>query len=644
VKRTRLRSSLLTAAILTLAALAWLDLAPTQIGGSTSYVTTHGISMEPRFHAGDLAIVRPADHYDVGEIVAYHSTLLHVVVLHRIIARDGNRYLFKGDNNKFIDPTHPSRDQLIGAMWLHVPRGGLALAVLHTPLIAAVVVAVLALLLLAVGAEEQRRRRNHRRTGATGAGGQGPHHVNPRDHGAGRHHDYRALLIACAVAVAAFLGLGLVAFRRPVDKPATIKIPYTQGMRFGYHARAPAGPVYPSGVLNTGDPIFLTLVHRVRVQINYRLATGAAHRLAGTEAVLVRVTGPGGWSRSIPVGAPERFTGDHVSTQVTLDLPYLQSLIARIQTLTGVSAGGAYAVAVAPQVQISGTVAGQPIKANFDPVLSFQVNPLQLTPGGGSTTTGASQTGLTPIQRGTVATPSTAPNPLRVLGHALAVTTLRWVALVGFLLASASTLVLAVLLKLSHPFGEAARIQAQYGHLIVPIAGGIDDMWTPFDVPDIKALVRLAECSERLVLHHHDDTADTYLVDDEGTMYRYKAGPTGVVWGEWSSTPPDPAVNGSGPDSSSASSPGEPAASELDPLQQGAPLLSDADGDGSEEFDAEVSTALRDSVRSISALTASHAPALGSGSQQPPPGDFPPETVIPGTSPNSAEVAPDHLT
>ncbi len=45
----------------------------------------------------------------------------------------------------------------------------------------------------------------------------------------------------------------------------------------------------------------------------------------------------------------------------------------------------------------------------------------------------------------------------------------------------------------------------------------------PIDVTNIKALVQLAECSERLILHHHDESADTYLVEDEGTVYRYRA-------------------------------------------------------------------------------------------------------------------------
>ncbi len=132
MKRIRLRSGLATLAILIVAGVAWFYFAPTQIGGSSRYVVTSGVSMEPRFHTGDLAIVRPVSNYRVGEIVAYWSTTLHAVVLHRITARDGNSYEFKGDNNHFIDPDRPTRSELLGKLWLHVPRAGRLLEMLHT--------------------------------------------------------------------------------------------------------------------------------------------------------------------------------------------------------------------------------------------------------------------------------------------------------------------------------------------------------------------------------------------------------------------------------------------------------------------------------------------------------------------------------
>jgi hypothetical protein len=88
--------------------------------------------------------------------------------------------------------------------------------------------------------------------------------------------------------------------------------------------------------------------------------------------------------------------------------------------------------------------------------------------------------------------------------------------------------------KRSEPFEETYRIQSQYGHMIVPIIGGEDLGWPPVDVPNIKALVMLAESGQRLILHNRKDNVDTYMVNEEGTVYRYQVKPSKVVWGDWS--------------------------------------------------------------------------------------------------------------
>jgi signal peptidase I len=107
VKHRRLRVAVVTGLLVALAGVTWIYLAPVGIGGGTAYVVTHGVSMEPRFHTGDLAIVRAASAYRVGQIVAYHSSLLHEVVLHRIVAIHHGRYVFKGDNNSFFETVDP---------------------------------------------------------------------------------------------------------------------------------------------------------------------------------------------------------------------------------------------------------------------------------------------------------------------------------------------------------------------------------------------------------------------------------------------------------------------------------------------------------------------------------------------------------
>jgi hypothetical protein len=302
--------------------------------------------------------------------------------------------------------------------------------------------------------------------------------------------------------------------------------------------------VYPTGTVRTGDPIFLSLVRQLGVHVNYRFSSTAPHDVTGTEEVLLQLVGQNGWSRSIVLTPPTRFAGDHTGTEVTVDMHQLQSLVTKVAALTGIPSS--YSIAVVPQVHITGTVAGHPLDLSFKPAMTFQLASGQLVPQGaastasasprtGSTSASGSSTGLSPSQTGAVETPATAPAAITVFGLSLKISLLRWIAIVGLVLSVAATLFF-YLRKRGEPFGESYRIQAQYGHLIVPIVAGEDLGWPPVDVASIKALAQLAESGQRLILHSRSDNVDTYLVNDEGTVYRYQVKPSNVVWGDWSET------------------------------------------------------------------------------------------------------------
>ncbi len=541
MKRPRLRSILSTAAFVIVVAVAWWYFAPNELGGSTRYVVTGGVSMQPRFHTGDLAVVRPASDYKVGDIAAYWSTMLHTVVLHRIHAIHGNSYVFKGDNNDFLDPVNPTRAQLLGKLWLHLPRGGKWLEFIHSPAVAAVICALLATGLL-FGFREQRRRRKRRRNDAPGKGI--PLVNTSSDKHVGRRIDFGAFLTASAIAAAVFVVLGAIAFTRPASKLTPATTAYTQNTSFAYSASAKAGPVYATGAIHTGDPIFVSLVHELGVRVNYQFVSGAQHSVVGTEKVTLKLTGQSGWSRSLVLTPATRFSGDHTSTVVELDIRQIQKLLGQVSTLTGIS--GVYTISVVPEVHITGTVAGHPLNLSFNPAMNFSLSGSQLVPQGATNTASASTTGdasaagspatsFTAARPGSVGTPGTAPTTITVLGVSPKVSLLREISILGLLLSAAAALFF-YLRKRGEPFEESVRIQSQYGHMIVPIVGGDDLGWPPVDVPSIKSLVMLAESGQRLILHNRKDNVDTYMVNEEGTVYRYQVKPSKVVWGEWSET------------------------------------------------------------------------------------------------------------
>ena len=523
-----LRAGLISATLIVLAVAAWLMLAPTQIGGETGYVTTSGISMAPRFHSGDLAIVRPKAEYRVGDVIAYRSKTLHLVVLHRIVAVKNGRFVTRGDNNDFTDPDHPARADVLGRLALRVGHGGRVLHWLHTPFMAALLCGGMALVLF-MGTQRRRRRRDRRRPPEE----RGTRALQSASTASDRQAIYdtheRTIFTTCAVVALVFLAFGALAFTRPATKPAKDKTPYTEKVSFGYHAGAAAGPVYPDGIVNTGDPIFVKLVRRVRVKAHYRLDAAAAHRVGGTMEVVLRLSSPTGWSRTIQLAPPKRFSGDYAAANVTLDLPRLRSLIREVEKLTGGTAGPAYSLEVMPRVHLTGTLASQPITSDYAPALKLQLDALKLRPEAASSPPGddaaasdGAKSTLRPSRPGSVTASRTETNDLTVHGLALPVPTARWIAIIGLLLGVAGTLLTGAGV-LRDPYDPTKHVD-RYRHLIVPIAGAtFDPARPPIDVTSIGALAQLAERSERLILHNQRDGVDTYLVDDEGTLYRYQA-------------------------------------------------------------------------------------------------------------------------
>lgn len=135
-------------------AAAWVLLAitafvlwPQPWGGSMTYVITTGNSMAPTWQAGDLAILRAADDYRVGDVAAFRSDEIDQIVMHRIRAEDDGVLRFQGDNNDFVDPDEVTEEDLLGRLLLRVPKVGVAVRWLMEPLHLALAVGGVLLLL-----------------------------------------------------------------------------------------------------------------------------------------------------------------------------------------------------------------------------------------------------------------------------------------------------------------------------------------------------------------------------------------------------------------------------------------------------------------------------------------------------------------
>jgi signal peptidase I len=486
------------------AALLWAATAT----GSVTYVATHGTSMAPRFHQGDLAVVHRSPAYEVGDVVAYRSALLDTVVMHRIVARDGDRYIFKGDNNSWLDRDEPTEAQLIGTLFVHLPRAGAAIDWIRSHL------RLVAALLALMGAGAGSATRQHRRTGPTTM----PAITQSRLHG------WRGVAIGLGLFSLACAAIGLAGYTRPALSSVDTHVTYTQNGDFTYSATAPANPVYETGKVATGDPVYLRIVPGIDVQFAYDLTAANIRDASGTIALDAEVADGTGWTRRVQLQGSTRFEGARATASGHLAAADLQTLVAEVRAATGAS-GGTSTIVLLPDVRIDATVAGAVVSDRFQPRLLFQLDPQQLRPPQSSNNNGTvAEDPLHPTSTSTTTLPRPAAARLELMGHGVAVTDARKIGLAAVPVALAAIAFALALRRRLRP--EAARIELHHGHRVVPIGGAARNANVAMvDVTTMRDLARLAEQDERLILHQQTDRGDVYLFQTDRTIYRYTARP-----------------------------------------------------------------------------------------------------------------------
>lgn len=87
-------------------------------------------SMEPTYSAGDLLIVKKADHYQTGDIVVYQNG--RSLVVHRIIDMNGETVTTQGDANNAPDEPF-AVSQIKGISVGSIPFVGTWFRILKTP-------------------------------------------------------------------------------------------------------------------------------------------------------------------------------------------------------------------------------------------------------------------------------------------------------------------------------------------------------------------------------------------------------------------------------------------------------------------------------------------------------------------------------
>jgi signal peptidase I len=476
-----------------LAVVAWVLFAPAALGGSASYAVVYGSSMEPKLEAGDLAVIRPADAYEVGDVVAYRSHELGRVVLHRIIGRDGGRYVFQGDNNDFVDPDRPAAGALVGSLWLQIPFAGRVFLWLRSPLNAAVLVLVLFLAAAGTGTAV---RRSHRAAGS-------PYLVP-------------GLVVAALTAGA----VAATAFAMPVERTVVDPAAYTQRGVFAYTAAVPVGDVYGSASASTGDPVFVRLVRDVQVAFGYRLDSRLPTSVRGTARLDAVLSDGGGWTRTVALGRRVAFSGPRVTLAGTLDLLALRRMIDALESRTALHADS-YLVRIVPHVSVQGSVGGRRLADTFDPPLDLRLDSARLAPA----LPGPGEEAVSPfVKERSGAGVRRVEAELGLGRFHTPVAAARELALVLVALALVALAAVGTLRRRTAAAGEPARIAARHGDLLLSVLG---DAARPdaerVQVGSFADLVAVAEAADRMILHTAGGGLHTYAVEQGGLAYVYES-------------------------------------------------------------------------------------------------------------------------
>lgn len=332
------------------------------------------------------------------------------------------------------------------------------------------------------------------------------------------------VIVVCSVLAICSAIVAGVAWSRPATTAASLA--YTQAGRLFYSAPTSPASVYGSAGLNTGQPIYGSVVSTLTVSYAYRFQAAAPASLRGTEQLVATISNGQGINRTIPLQpAATPFTGERFTVSGTLDLAALRSAASAFAKATGaLGNAGAYTVAISPSVTVRGRLGPRPLNTSFSSPVSFSYSAGNLVPASSTASSGTQgQAHFAPKSTGSVSLPAGKSATLllglsvadvRVGSLAVLLASLLLVGLVGW-----------PLLRQATSDDEPARIAARYGSSLVEAeaveahAGVVVVQLGSFD--GLLQVARRLECP----ILHWGDAGDVYAVVDSGTLYRYRTGP-----------------------------------------------------------------------------------------------------------------------
>ncbi len=144
--------------IISIAVISW----PAAIGGSTTWVTVAGTSMEPHYSTGDLVLTRNDGQWQLGDVVVYRlAGEAGGLIVHRLVSGNAQEgWYAQGDNKPSIDPWLIPDSSVLGREVLHIPHAGSAISWIRSPQVLAILCGILVFWAVLTGPRLIKRRQS----------------------------------------------------------------------------------------------------------------------------------------------------------------------------------------------------------------------------------------------------------------------------------------------------------------------------------------------------------------------------------------------------------------------------------------------------------------------------------------------------
>lgn len=499
-------------AILVVALTGWSLFAPPQLGGQASMVIVDGNSMQPGYHQGDLIIVRSANYYQVGDIVAYKHLQMGKYVIHRIIGEELNRFVLQGDNNTWTDGFKPTQAEIIGKHWIRIPKMGKVITWLRKPVYIAFFASLLGGILMINWYKDKTKSWKPTPNRSSGI----YKWVNVERLGQSGETYFLTLGIFLIIAIIS----GVIAFTKPVEVEVPQDVFYSHTGEFKYNAPAPEG-VYDSETIQPGSPIFFKLTCEINVDYQYSLSSEAPAEVVGTQTMAAVISDSTGWMRTIPLQSMSTFEGTTVRSQALFNVCQAAGIVDQLREKTGLQRSE-FSLAIIPTTQVNGYVGGLLLDDQYSPALNFKFNDIGLWMVNSNAGGTEEADPLHPTTEGMLRKWVETPETMAFLGLSIPVGGVRWVSSIILLLSAGLLGFLMYSTDKMSKTSQSSGIQLRYSPMIVniqkqpPILGRGD-----VEVQKFEDLARLAERNNSVILHQVDpDGTHAYLVEEENTIYR----------------------------------------------------------------------------------------------------------------------------